>query len=211
MKVTLNGLSLFVALFGILSFTFLVIAMGTDFWYLIDASKLEKLSNHTDSLSSHSGLWRTCRFEGSCFPLVNPFGSERANITASHKQLLNMHGTFLILLPLSLFFLIFGGITGFISILAQCYFLLWFSGLLFLSGALITLIGVSVYIAYSMAAFREAIFLLGKKDLLDNLNIHFGWSLVLAWLSFVTAVLTGLAFLLAARMVDLKRRQDRSI
>ncbi|XP_066465569.1 transmembrane protein 114 isoform X2 [Tiliqua scincoides] len=165
MKVTLNGLSLFVALFGILSFTFLVIAMGTDFWYLIDASKLEKLSNHTDSLSSHSGLWRTCRFEGSCFPLVNPFGSERANITASHKQLLT----------------------------------------------LITLIGVSVYIAYSMAAFREAIFLLGKKDLLDNLNIHFGWSLVLAWLSFVTAVLTGLAFLLAARMVDLKRRQDRSI
>lgn len=60
MKLTLGVLSLFVALMGILSFSFLVVAIGTDFWYLIDASKLEKLSNRSDSLSSHSGLWRTC-------------------------------------------------------------------------------------------------------------------------------------------------------
>ncbi|KAJ6644802.1 hypothetical protein lerEdw1_013535 [Lerista edwardsae] len=119
-----------------------------------------------------------------------------------------MHGTFLILLPLSLIFMIFGGMTGFISILVQSYFLLCFSGLLFLLGALITLVGVSVYIAYSAAAFQEALSLLGKNHLPDNLNIHFGWSLVFAWLSFALEILTGLAFLLAARLVDLKRRQD---
>ncbi|KAH0631781.1 hypothetical protein JD844_019580 [Phrynosoma platyrhinos] len=89
MKLTLNMVSFFAALVGILSFIFLVAAIGTDFWYLIDASKLEKLTNSTNSLSSHSGLWRTCQFKTTCLPFVNPFKPETENITTSHKQLLN--------------------------------------------------------------------------------------------------------------------------
>lgn len=63
MRVNLGALSLFVALVGLSSFIFLVVAIATDFWYIIDASKLEASRNGTDALSSHSGLWRTCRGE----------------------------------------------------------------------------------------------------------------------------------------------------
>lgn len=39
---------------GLLSFSLLVVAIGTDYWYIIN------VNNHTgpDDLSSHSGLWR---------------------------------------------------------------------------------------------------------------------------------------------------------
>lgn len=39
---------------GLLSFSLLAVAIGTDYWYIIN------VSNHTgpDDLSSHSGLWR---------------------------------------------------------------------------------------------------------------------------------------------------------
>ncbi|XP_077173291.1 transmembrane protein 114 [Paroedura picta] len=211
MKVTLNLVSLLAALLGILSFAFLVAAIGTDFWYVIDASKLERLGNRTERLSSHSGLWRTCGFNNTCSPLVNPFRYETANLSSSHRQLLNMHGTFVILLPLSVILTIFGGLTGFISLLAQAPFLLLMTGLVFLSGALLTLSGISVYIAYSTAAFKQALLLLGRPKLLGALSIHFSWSLALAWVSFATEVLTSLAFLLAARMVGLHQRRDCSI
>lgn len=61
MKATLNVVSSLAAILGILSFVFLVVAIGTDFWYVIDASELERRNNHTERLGSHSGLWRTCR------------------------------------------------------------------------------------------------------------------------------------------------------
>ncbi|NXN91273.1 TM114 protein, partial [Rhinopomastus cyanomelas] len=209
MRVRLGVLSLFVALVGASSFIFLVVAIGTDFWYIIDASRLEAARNGTDGLSSHSGLWRTCRLRNECYPLINPFGQENANITDSHRQLLYMHGTFVILMPLSLVLMIFGGMTGFISILARAYPLLLMTGLLFLFGALITLAGISVYIAYSAAAFEEALCLLRRKDLLVQVDIRFGWSLALVWMSFVAEVLTGAVFLLAARVVGLQQRREQ--
>ncbi|KAM9222735.1 LOW QUALITY PROTEIN: transmembrane protein 114 [Leptosomus discolor] len=235
MKVNLGVLSLFVALVGVSSFVFLVVAIATDFWYIIDASKLETSRNGTDALSSHSGLWRTCRVRSKCYPLINPFWHENANITDSHRQLLYMHGTFVILMPLSLILMIFGGMAGFISILARAYLLLLMTGLLFLFGgghgtqltllkmstkrsfpflltkALVTLTGISVYIAYSAAAFEEAVCLLRSKDLLVEIDIRFGWSLVLVWISFVAEVLTGAVFLLAARVVGLKRRREQAL
>ncbi|XP_039935188.2 transmembrane protein 114 isoform X2 [Hirundo rustica] len=205
MRVNLGALSLFVALVGLSSFIFLVVAIATDFWYIIDASKLEASRNGTDALSSHSGLWRTCRVRSECYPLINPFWHENANITDSHKQLLYMHGTFVILMPLSLILMIFGGMTGFISILARAYLLLLMTGLLFLFG------GISVYIAYSAAAFQEAVCLLRSKDLLVEIDIRFGWSLALVWISFVAEVLTGAVFLLAARVVGLKRHREQAL
>ncbi|XP_039348657.1 transmembrane protein 114 isoform X3 [Mauremys reevesii] len=211
MKITLSGLAVFVALAGVLSFFFLAVAVGTDFWYIIDASRLERVNNSSAALSSHSGLWRTCRPRSKCFPLMNPFWYENINMTASHKQLLNMHGTFVILLPVSLILMIFGGMTGFISILARAYLLLLMTGWLFLFGGLVTLTGISVYIAYSAAAFKEALCLLGKNNLLEEVDIKFGWSLVLVWVSFIAEVLTGAAFLLAARVVGLKQRREQRI
>ncbi|KAL9835801.1 transmembrane protein 114 [Geothlypis trichas] len=236
MRVNLGALSLFVALVGLSSFIFLVVAIATDFWYIIDASKLEASQNGTDALSSHSGLWRTCRVRSECYPLINPFWHENANITESHRQLLYMHGTFVILMPLSLILMIFGGMTGFISILARAYLLLLMTGLLFLFGgnlhriqctllkmstnqvfpflltkALVTLTGISVYIAYSSAAFQEAVCLLRSKDLLVEIDIRFGWSLALVWISFVAEVLTGAVFLLAARVVGVKRQREQAL
>ncbi|XP_021395594.1 transmembrane protein 114 isoform X2 [Lonchura striata] len=165
MRVNLGALSLFVALVGLLSFIFLVVAIATDFWYIIDASKLEASRNGTDALSSHSGLWRTCRVRSECYPLINPFWHENANITDSHRQLLS----------------------------------------------LVTLTGISVYIAYSAAAFQEAVCLLRSKDLLVEIDIRFGWSLALVWISFVAEVLTGAVFLLAARVVGLKRQREQTL
>ncbi|XP_029433065.1 transmembrane protein 114 isoform X2 [Rhinatrema bivittatum] len=164
MKLKLSILSLFVALVGILSFIFLVVAIGTDFWYLIDASKLEKSGNYSDPLSSHSGLWRTCRFQSKCFPLTNPFWHGNISFTDSQKQLLT----------------------------------------------LVTLTGISVYIAYSAAALKEALCLSGKK-FLEGIDIRFGWSLALAWISFIAEILTGITFLMAARVVGLKRRREQTI
>ncbi|XP_032896148.1 transmembrane protein 114 [Amblyraja radiata] len=209
MKLTFSFLTVSVALTGATSFIFLVVAIGTNFWYIIDASKLETASNSSQRLSSHSGLWRTCKVENKCFPLMNPFRGGNANFTASQRQLLNMHGTFVVLLPLSLILMVFGGMVGCIGILAQAYALLLLTATLFLFGALVTLTGVSVYIGYSAAAFKEAISLSGK-DLLEDLSISFGWSLALAWVSFIAEMFTSIGFLLAAKLTGMKKRQEHS-
>ncbi|XP_051844046.1 transmembrane protein 114 [Antechinus flavipes] len=233
MRVRLGVLAGIAALSGALSFVLLAAAIGTDFWYIIDTARLEQRGpggpgaggaqypgggnagglnqSQPEPLSSHSGLWRTCRVQSKCIPLMNPFWQENVTVSDSDRQLLTMHGTFVILLPLSLILMVFGGMTGFISILARAYLLLLMTGMLFLFGALVTLAGISVYIAYSAAAFQEAVCLLEEKDLLDQVDIRFGWSLALGWISFISELLTGAAFLLAARMVGLKRRQDQAI
>ncbi|RXM28014.1 Transmembrane protein 114, partial [Acipenser ruthenus] len=76
--------------------------------------------------------------------------------------------------------------------------------------ALVTLAGVSLYVAYSSSAFKEALCLLGRK-MLESIDIHFGWSLALAWISFIAELLTSMAFLLASRIVGMKRRQEQGI
>ncbi|XP_025226571.1 transmembrane protein 114 isoform X4 [Theropithecus gelada] len=142
---------------------------------------------------------------------MNPFWLENVTVSESSRQLLTMHGTFVILLPLSLILMVFGGMTGFLSFLLRAYLLLLLTGTLFLFGAMVTLAGISVYIAYSAAAFREALCLLQEKALLDQVDIHFGWSLALGWISFIAELLTGGAFLAAARELSLRRRQDQAI
>ncbi|KAK9393298.1 putative transmembrane protein [Crotalus adamanteus] len=100
---------------------------------------------------------------------------------------------------------------GILSIFTQAFCLLLFTGVLFLLGALATLLGVSIYIAYSAAIFKEVASFLGRKNLLENLNIQFGWSLAFAWVSIASELLTGLAFVLMAKMVGQKRRWDNFI
>ncbi|XP_044089515.1 transmembrane protein 114 isoform X1 [Neovison vison] len=223
MRVHLGMLAGAAALTGALSFVLLAAAIGTDFWYIIDTERLERggpgawgwagAANRSqlEPLSSHSGLWRTCRVQSSCVPLMNPFWQENVTVSDSSRQLLTMHGTFVILLPLSLILMVFGGMTGFLSFLLRVSILLLLTGTLFLFGALVTLAGISVYIAYSAAAFREALCLLEEKALLDQVDIHFGWSLALGWMSFIAELLTGAAFMGAAHVLRLRQRQDQAI
>ncbi|XP_009993829.1 PREDICTED: transmembrane protein 114 [Chaetura pelagica] len=179
---------------------------------------LERDLKYTDlNASRFTGTLRTrsrspaSSLRSECYPLINPFWHENANITDTHRRLLYMHGTFVILMPLSLILMIVGGMTGFIGILARAYLLLLMTGLLFLFGALVTLTGISVYIAYSAAAFEEAVCLLRSKDVLVEIDIRFGWSLALVWISFVSEVLTGALFLLAARVVGLGWRCEQAL
>ncbi|XP_055963400.1 transmembrane protein 114 [Sorex fumeus] len=215
MRVHLGALAGAAALGGALSFVLLAAAVGTDFWYIIDTERLERAGganrSQPEPLSSHSGLWRTCRVQSPCAPLMNPFWPENATVSDASRQLLTMHGTFLILLPLSLVLMVFGGMAGFLSFLLRASRLLLLTGTLFLFGALVTLAGISVYIAYSAAAFREALCLLEEAALLEQVDIRFGWSLALGWASFIAELLTGVAFLSAARVLSLRRVQEGAI
>lgn len=76
MRVHLGALAGAAALTGALSFVLLAAAIGTDFWYIIDTERLERGGpgawgpagtvnrSQLEPLSSHSGLWRTCRGKG---------------------------------------------------------------------------------------------------------------------------------------------------
>ncbi|XP_045676775.1 transmembrane protein 114 isoform X3 [Phyllostomus hastatus] len=101
MRVPLGALAGAAALAGALSFVLLATAIGTDFWYIIDTQRLESArlgaqggawgANHSqlEPLSSHSGLWRTCRVQSPCAPLMNPFWQENVTVSDSSRQLLN--------------------------------------------------------------------------------------------------------------------------
>lgn len=83
MRVPLGALAGAAALAGALSFMLLAAAIGTDFWYIIDTERLERGGlgsqdragganrSQLEPLSSHSGLWRTCRGKG---PAGTPAG-----------------------------------------------------------------------------------------------------------------------------------------
>ncbi|XP_036999368.1 transmembrane protein 114 isoform X5 [Artibeus jamaicensis] len=100
MRVPLGALAAAAALAGALSFVLLAAAIGTDFWYIIDTQRLERggpgaqdgawgaNSSQLEPLSSHSGLWRTCRVQSPCAPLMNPFWQENVTVSDSSRQLL---------------------------------------------------------------------------------------------------------------------------
>ncbi|CAB1350286.1 unnamed protein product, partial [Coregonus sp. 'balchen'] len=121
-----------------------------------------------------------------------------------------MHGTFMVLLPVSMIIMVVGGVMGFIGLLARAYILLLMtvcpcislvvSMSLCLPSALSSLTGVSVYMAYSAAVFQEAQCLAEQMGVnMEGIQILFGWSLILAWVSSGTQLFTSAGFLLACR------------
>lgn len=73
---------------------------------------------------------------------------------------LAMHGTFVILLPLSLIVMVFGGMTGFLSFLLRAHLLLLLTGTLFLFGGRCTparSLGSTVVLMASTAASLGAV------------------------------------------------------
>lgn len=73
---------------------------------------------------------------------------------------------------------------------------------------MITLTGICVYVAYSAAAFREAVCISGH-EILEDIDIYFGWSLAFAAISFIAELITAITFLLtSARWGQLMHRDQ---
>ncbi|XP_034566723.1 transmembrane protein 235 isoform X1 [Notolabrus celidotus] len=192
---------------GLLTFSLLALAIGTDYWYIIDVNK----DNHTgpDDLSSHSGLWRI--IEGANRSSVIPsFTANMSSLSETEKQLLGLHKVVVIILPLSLVLLVFGWIFGLVSSLACSPSLLVGSASYFLFCSLFTLTGISIYIKYSNQAMDEFQRVVSPESL-ANVKVSFGWSFASAWLSYSLEVATGLLLMLAARIIQMKGHYDLGV
>uniref|UniRef100_A0A3Q0QWI3 Transmembrane protein 235 n=1 Tax=Amphilophus citrinellus TaxID=61819 RepID=A0A3Q0QWI3_AMPCI len=177
MKVSFGAFVIAAGICGILSFAFLATSLGTDYWYIIEMNPMNV--SDFENLSSHSGLWSIN--EGKLLLSLN-FASK------------HMHSAIVVMLPLSLVLLLFGGICGLVSSLARSPVLL--TGLL-------TMCGASLYIIYSNQALAETERLVGQESL-AYIHTSFGWSFGLAWLSYGLELLTGVLLLTAAQMAKLQ-------
>ncbi|XP_039595792.1 transmembrane protein 235 [Polypterus senegalus] len=199
MKGRLGVVVLLAGLSGIGSFSFLATAIWSEYWYIIQVNK----PNITDSgeLDSHSGLWNNCEGKNACQPLICPFSANTTNLPDPWKLLITMRKAIVILLPLSLILLVFGGIFGLVGFLSKSFILLVVTGSYFIICSLFTLSGVSIYIAYSQLAYQESVRTFGPQRF-AYVSISFGWSLAVAWLSFAMEVVTGLLLLMAAKITS---------
>ncbi|XP_075999325.1 transmembrane protein 235 [Genypterus blacodes] len=192
---------------GLLSFSLLAVAIGTDYWYIIDVNS----PNHTgsDDLSSHSGLWRIIEGENRS-SIIPSFTANMSSLSEVEKKLLGLHKVVVILLPLSLVLLVFGWIFALVSSLAHSSNLLAGSASYVLVCSLFTLSGVSIYIRYSHQAMEEFQKVVPPENL-AHVDASFGWSLAMAWLSYSLEVATGLLLMLAARIIQLKGHYNTGV
>ncbi|XP_029954429.1 transmembrane protein 235 [Salarias fasciatus] len=199
MKVTFSQLVITAGICGILSFAFLATSIGTDYWYIIEINAM----NTTDfeNMSSHSGLWSITEGEKSSV-FMDSFSADYSRYSASEQRMLNMHGAIVVLLPLSLVLVLFGGICGLVSSLARSPVLLTAAASYFFICSVLTVCGASLYVVYSSQA--EA---LAGPESLAFVRTSFGWSFALAWLSYGLELLTGALLLAAAQLI--RRRQSR--
>uniref|UniRef100_A0A3P9BQ22 Transmembrane protein 235 n=1 Tax=Maylandia zebra TaxID=106582 RepID=A0A3P9BQ22_9CICH len=184
MKVSFGAFVIAAGICGMLSFAFLATSLGTDYWYIIEMNPMNV--SDFENMSSHSGLWKT----PPAFLLMN-----------FHCQG-NMHSAIVVMLPLSLVLLLFGGICGLVSSLARSPILLTGTASYFFI-CLLTMCGASLYIIYSNQALAETERLVGQEGL-AYIHTSFGWSFGLAWLSYGLELLTGVLLLTAAQMAKLQ-------
>ncbi|KAI4873170.1 hypothetical protein NFI96_003292 [Prochilodus magdalenae] len=149
MKVGFGSVVVTAGINGILSFCFLALAIGTEYWYIIDDSR-----NLTEPEHVHSGFWGVSEDE-------QPFSEAPSSLSESAKHMQR----------------------------------------------LLTLSGVSLYISYSQQALEETERRMGPEQM-ALVHTSFGWSMGMAWLSFILEVITGLLLLLAARMTQLTQYQE---
>lgn len=77
----------------------------------------------------------------------------------------------------------------------------------FVSPGLFTLTGLLVYIQYcsqAMEDFKQSV----HPEKLATVDVSFGWSLAIAWLSYSLEVSSGLLLMVAARITQVKRGYD---
>ncbi|KAM4525677.1 transmembrane protein 235 [Fundulus diaphanus] len=203
MKVAFGALVIAAGVCGILSFAFLATSLGTDHWYIIEVSTV----NMTDfeDMSSHSGLWRINEGGKMQADSIDSFAADSSKYTETELRMLSMHGAIVVMLPLSLVLLLFGGICGLVSSLARSPVLLTGTAYYFFVCSLLTLCGASLYIFYSYQALSETESLVGPEGL-AYIHTSFGWSLGLAWLSYGLELLSGTLLLIAAQKAKLRQR-----
>ncbi|XP_010872257.1 transmembrane protein 235 [Esox lucius] len=189
---------------GLLSFSFLAVAIGSDYWYIIDVSR----ANHSDleELSSHSGLWRIREGSNATSWPIHSIFLDTSNNTEIEKHLISSHKVIVTLLPLSLLLVVLGGICGLVSSLSRNPNLLAGSASYFLFCSLFTLSGVCVYISYCQRA-QEAL----EPEILASIHVSYGWSLGLACVSFGLEVAAGLLLMVAARIAYLMGHDDHGV
>uniref|UniRef100_A0A3B4WQ56 Transmembrane protein 235 n=1 Tax=Seriola lalandi dorsalis TaxID=1841481 RepID=A0A3B4WQ56_SERLL len=208
MKVTFGSLVIIAGICGILSFAFLATSLGTDYWYIIKMNPVN--TSDFEDMISHSGLW-TINEAITPQILYNPSVCVCVCVCVCVRVCVcvcvytDMHSAIVVVLPLSLVLLLFGGICGLVSSLARSPVLLTSTASYFFI-CLLTLCGVSLYIIYSYQALVETERLVGPEGL-AHVHTSFGWSLGMAWLSYGLELLTGVLLLVAAKMV---KRQHSS-
>lgn len=192
---------------GLLSFSLLAVAVGTEYWCIIDVNK----PNYTDAddLSSHSGLWRIYEGENR-ISVIPSFSANMSSLSVGERHILSLHRVVVIMLSLSMVLLVLGWIFGIVSSLACSPKLLAATASYFLLCSVFTLSGVSVYIKYSDKAMEE-FQLTVPPEVLVFVHVSFGWSFATAWLSYTLEVATGLLLLLAARISQIKGRYDSGV
>ncbi|XP_041829582.1 transmembrane protein 235 [Melanotaenia boesemani] len=204
MKSTFGALVIVAGFCGILSFAFLATSLGSDYWYIIEMNPM----NATDSedISSHSGLWSINEGGKMHADSIDSFTANYSRYSETEQRLLKMHSAIVVVLPLSLVLLLFGGICGLVSSLARSPLLLTGTATYFFICSLLTLCGTTLYIIYSYQALAETEKQVGKEGL-AYVHTSFGWSLALAWLSYGLELLTGALLLFAAQIA----KQQQSI
>ncbi|XP_062841095.1 transmembrane protein 235-like [Trichomycterus rosablanca] len=191
-------------LFGLLSFSLLAVAVGTEYWYIIDADQVVNSSWHF--ASSHSGLWRIYEGANGSYHDIS-FYMDTSELTEQEKHLLNLHRVIVILLPVSLVLMVFGGIFGLVGSLARSYTILTAVAVYFLICSIFTLSGVCIYVSYSQQALHELQQMV-SAELLAHVHVSFGWSLTTACLSYTLEVATGILLTVAAHVAHRELHQS---
>ncbi|KAI5623342.1 transmembrane protein 235, partial [Silurus asotus] len=203
MRIGFGSVVLGAGLSAILSFSFLALSIGTEYWYIIE----DQRTNNTEPQHVHSGLWGV-EIVVMCLTADDqPIIGDPPILSETERHMQNMHNVIAVLLPLSLVLLVFGGVFGIASSLARCRLLLMGTASYFLLCSLLTLSGVSLYISYSQKALEETKLRIGLEQM-AMVHTSFGWSMGLAWLSFILEVTTGLLLLVSAWMVQLSQYQE---
>ncbi|XP_062299178.1 transmembrane protein 235 [Scomber scombrus] len=201
MRVTFGCLVIAAGICGTLSFAFLAASLGTEYWYIIEMNPVNM--SDLEDISSHSGLWSINEGGKMYADSIDSFTADYSRYSETELRMLNMHSAIVVVLPLSLVLLLFGGICGLVSSLARSPVLLTGTASYFFVCSLLTLCGVSLYIIYSYLALAETERLVGPEGL-AYIHTSFGWSLGLAWLSYSLELLSGILLLIAARMAKLQ-------
>ncbi|RXN23985.1 transmembrane protein 235-like [Labeo rohita] len=149
MKITFGFVVVGGGLTGVLSFSSLALAIGTEYWYIIE----DKRMNHTDPVRTNFGLWGVTDDVQS--------HTEDTGYSESDRQM----------------------------------------------KSLLTLSGVSLYIRYSQKALEETERRMGREQM-AQVHTSFGWSMGMAWISFLLEVITGLLLLLAVKLVPLTQYEE---
>ncbi|XP_030610275.1 transmembrane protein 235 [Archocentrus centrarchus] len=201
MKVSFGAFVIAAGICGILSFAFLATSLGTDYWYIIEMNPMNV--SDFENLSSHSGLWSINEGGKMNADSIDSFRADYSRLSDAELRMLNMHSAIVVMLPLSLVLLLFGGICGLVSSLARSPVLLTGTASYFFICSLLTMCGASLYIIYSNQALAETERLVGQESL-AYIHTSFGWSFGLAWLSYGLELLTGVLLLTAAQMAKLQ-------